>query len=195
MALLASAGVDWIQIREKDISGTQLAALARQALQLAAAPAAARPAVRILLNDRLDVALAERAGGVHLGENSLPVQEVRRLLRDFPAGQTNADFLVGVSCHSVQAARAAARDGADYIFFGPVFVTPSKTSYGPAQGLDRLAEVCRAIPIPVLAIGGITVQNAASCLAVGAAGIAAIRLFQEAAAPQEMIETLRRLKF
>jgi thiamine-phosphate pyrophosphorylase len=87
---------------------------------------------------------------------------------------------VGVSCHSVQSATDAERNGADYIFFGPVFATPSKVAYGAPQGLDRLTEVCSSVSIPVLAIGGITLDNVSDCLAAGAAGIAAIRLFQDA---------------
>ncbi len=89
------------------------------------------------------------------------------------------DFQIGVSCHSIEAARAAERGGADYIFFGPVFPTPSKASFGAPQGIERLREVCATVNIPVLAIGGVTLENAASCVETGAAGIAAIRLFQE----------------
>ncbi|MBZ5527008.1 MAG: thiamine phosphate synthase [Acidobacteriia bacterium] len=180
LARPAAADLDWIQIREKDLSGKSLAALARAALRLA------RPGQRILLNDRLDVAMAAGAHGVHLGESSLPAAEVTRWLRSSAAPP---DFLVGVSCHSLESARAAAQAGASYIFFGPVFATPSKAAFGPPQGLERLADVCRAVRIPVLAIGGITAANAAACLSAGASGIAAIRLFQDPAAP---LETLRR---
>jgi thiamine-phosphate pyrophosphorylase len=91
------------------------------------------------------------------------------------------------------AAARAAGDGADYIFFGPIFPTPSKVKFGPPQGLERLAEVCGAIKIPVLAIGGITLENAASCLAVGASGIAAIRLFQDAPNISTLVASLRSL--
>jgi thiamine-phosphate pyrophosphorylase len=87
---------------------------------------------------------------------------------------------VGASCHSLEAAEQAAADGADYLFFGPVFATPSKQAFGPPQGLLRLERVCRAVSLPVLAIGGITPQNAGACLHAGAAGVAAIRLFQQA---------------
>jgi thiamine-phosphate pyrophosphorylase len=100
-------------------------------------------------------------------------------------------FLVGISCHSVQAAAAAARAGADYIFFGPVFATPSKASFGAPQGPQRLAEVCRAVALPVLAIGGITLENAPDCFAAGAAGIAAIRLFQDAKDLASLVSDLR----
>jgi thiamine-phosphate pyrophosphorylase len=106
-------------------------------------------------------------------------------------GSASGDFLFGVSCHSLEAAQVAESFGANYIFFGPVFATPSKAAFGAPQGLDRLAEVCRAVAIPVIAIGGITLQNAASCIHAGAAGLAAIRLFQEAHLPATIIESLR----
>jgi thiamine-phosphate pyrophosphorylase len=196
MQNIASAGVDWVQIREKDLSAKELAVMTRQLLlHIAQRPAApAQRPLRVLINDRLDVAVAERVGGAHLGEHSVPVSEAKRFLQATSAVQLPPEgFLIGASCHSLQAAQAAARDGADYIFFGPVFATPSKAAYGAPQGLDRLSEVCRAVSIPVLAIGGITLQNAASCLAVGASGIAAIRLFQDAADPPERFAALRSL--
>jgi thiamine-phosphate pyrophosphorylase len=103
------------------------------------------------------------------------------------------DFLIGVSCHSLEAAKSAAGEGADYLFFGPVFATPSKAAFGAPQGLEPLAEVCRAVSTPVLAIGGITVANAAACLAAGASGIAAIRLFQDAPDMLALVHSLRKL--
>jgi thiamine-phosphate pyrophosphorylase len=185
----AGAGVDWIQIREKDLSGKECAALTREALKRAAKSiVGGSQAPRILVNDRLDVALTERADGVHLGENSLPVREARRLIA---SQASSANFLLGVSCHSLEAARSAANDGADYLFFGPVFATPSKAVYGAPQGLDRLAKLCRSVSIPVLAIGGVTLENAASCLSAGASGIAAIHLFQDAANIAALVRTLR----
>jgi thiamine-phosphate pyrophosphorylase len=188
---VASAGVDWVQIREKDLSARELAALTRQILWSTASSSKRRGA-RILVNDRLDVALAEHAGGVHLGEKSLPVQEAKRLVQSSSLQRSaSGDFLFGVSCHSLEAAHVAESSGANYIFFGPVFATPSKAAFGAPQGLDRLAEVCRAVAIPVIAIGGITLQNAASCIHAGAAGLAAIRLFQEAHLPATIIESLR----
>ena len=186
------AGVDWIQIREKDLSGKDCSSLTREALQRAAKPSAGKTfATRILVNDRLDVALAERAGGVHLGEKSLPLAESKRLVRN---RDELKDFLIGVSCHSLEAAKAAASGGADYLFFGPVFATPSKAAFGAPQGLDRLAEVCRAVSIPVLAIGGITLDSAADCFAAGASGIAAIRLFQHSRDMPSLVQPLRKLK-
>jgi thiamine-phosphate pyrophosphorylase len=185
ISLVASAGVDWIQLREKDLD-------ARTLLELACAAVKSAPKARILVNDRLDVSLAVRAAGVHLGGGSLPVA---MLVRWKMEGRAPADFLIGASCHSLEDARAAEHDGADYVFFGPVFSTPSKLQFGAPQGLARLAELCRAVRIPVLAIGGITPGNARSCLDSGAAGIAAIRLFQEApdqAALNAVVAGLRR---
>lgn len=187
----AAAGVDWIQIREKDLSGRDCALLTREALQRATKSQASDAArTRIIVNDRLDVALSESAGGVHLGEKSLPAAEAKRLVVN--RGERN-DFVVGVSCHSLEAARSAARDGADYLFFGPVFATASKAALGAPQGLERLATVCRGISIPVLAIGGITLENASACFAAGASGIAAIRLFQDAQDVSSLVQSLRNL--
>jgi thiamine-phosphate pyrophosphorylase len=189
---VAAEGIDWIQIREKDLSGKDCAALTSEVLRRAAkAAASSANAARILVNDRLDVALSEGAGGVHLGERSLAVAEARRLAA---SSGVDTDFLIGVSCHSAEEAKAAEKEGADYIFFGPVFATPSKTGYGAPQGLARLADVCRLASLPVLAIGGVTLENAASCLAAGAMGIAAIRLFQDTQNIRSLVQALRKLK-
>ena len=166
----AKSGASWIQIREKDLPSRALLELARFAVAETRAAGA-----RVLVNDRLDVALAAKAAGVHLGENSVPMEAVSAWRRE--AGR--ADFLTGVSCHSLASARAAERGGADYIFFGPVFATPSKAAFGAAQGVERLREVCAEVAIPVLAIGGINLENMRECMEAGAAGIAAIRLFQD----------------
>jgi len=191
METAAAAGVDWVQIREKDLSGRDCGLLTREALQRAAkSPASNASPTRILVNDRLDVALSEGAGGVHLGENSLPLPEAKRFVR---AQALSRDFLIGVSCHSLDAARSAASGGADYLFFGPIFSTPSKAAFGAPQGLERFAEVCRAVSIPVLAIGGITLANASACLAAGASGIAAIRLFQDPRDMSSLVQSLRKL--
>jgi thiamine-phosphate pyrophosphorylase len=180
-----AAGVDWVQVREKDLPTRRLVELARAAVAMARGSAQ-----RILVNDRLDVALAADAAGVHLGRESLPVAEVVRWCR---AGHAPAGFLVGASCHSLPEAVDAERDAADYIFFGPVFATPSKAVYGPPQGLDRLAEVCQSVRIPVFAIGGVALENAGACLAAGAAGLAAIRLFQESTDLAAVVAQLRSL--
>jgi len=188
----ADAGVDLIQIREKDLSGKDCSSLTHEALQRTAKSSKSKASMtRILVNDRLDVALAERAGGVHLGEESVSLAEAMRLAVN---SGDRRDFVIGVSCHSLEAARFAESGAADYLFFGPVFATPSKAALGAPQGLERLAEVCRAVAIPVLAIGGITLANAADCFAAGASGIAAIRLFQDARDVSSLVQSLRKLK-
>ena len=183
MEIAARAGVDWLQLRERDLPGRALAELLREALGRVPA------GCRILLNDRLDIAWALGAGGVHLGRESLSVEDARRLARGRGATQ---DFLVGASTHSLAAALSAEKAGADYLVFGPVYATPSKAQYGPPQGIERLAEVCHAVALPVLAIGGITVENARACLEAGASGIAAIRLFEEAGDLEAVVEALSR---
>jgi thiamine-phosphate pyrophosphorylase len=191
--LVAAAGVDWIQLREKDLPARQSAVLTREALRSVSKQVnSAQSLTRILVNDRLDVALAELAGGVHLGENSLPVEEANRLVRASHAAPTRPrDFFVGVSTHSLEAAKSAPSAGADYVFFGPVFATPSKSAYGAPQGLERLAKVCASVTIPIVAIGGITLENAHSCFSAGASGIAAIRLFQDSTDPATVVRVLR----
>jgi len=186
-----AAGIDCVQIREKDLTARQISHIARDALRSAATSAGAGYTVpRIVINDRLDVALVEGADGVHLGETGLPVNDARALIEKWNARK---DFVVGVSCHSVEAVRSAANAGADYVFFGPVFETPSKVAFGSPQGVEVVEEACRSETIPVIAIGGITLENAGKCFAAGAAGIAAIRLFQQAADPAATITALRRL--
>jgi len=172
------AGVDWIQIREKNLPARELLDLARLAAQMADARGgkALQPA-RIIVNDRLDVALAAGAHGVHLGQASPVAGDVVRWCR---SGNAPTDFAIGVSCHSLEDARNAQDAKVDYIFFGPIFETPSKKEFGAPQGLQKLAEVCRAVPtIDLIAIGGVNAENAASCIRSGAAGIAAIRMFQK----------------
>ena len=178
IAAAARAGVNRIQIREKDLPAKELVTLVSGALEAARGTAA-----RILVNDRLDVAIALDTAGVHLGRESLPVREARRIA---PSG-----FLVGASCHSLAEALAAESEGADYILLGPIFSTPSKVRYGPPLGLEKLSEVTRHLKIPVLALGGMTVERARECRQAGAAGVAAIRLFQEAASLEERVSDLR----
>jgi len=174
--------VDWIELRERDLSARELAAFSEQAV------ARTGGATRVLVNDRLDVAFAVNAAGVHLGEKGLPVSAARRLAKERSIGR---EFLVGVSRHSVEGALEAERAGADYVMFGPVFATPSKAEFGQPQGLQRLRDACERLKIPVLAIGGITEQNAWECFAAGAQGIAAIRLFQNAKNLGKVVERLR----
>ena len=184
IAEAASAGVDYIQLREKDLSTRELEMLAQDALT------AARHGVslstenrelrtglrtRLLINSRTDVALSAGADGVHLRADDLSPREVRTVVR-LSARQPPAidHFLVAASCHTAADVFRAESEASDFAVFAPVF---EKKDTRPI-GLAALREVCRA-KIPVLALGGINVENAASCLNAGAAGIAAIRLFQE----------------
>jgi thiamine-phosphate pyrophosphorylase len=161
--------VDWIQIREKDLSARDLLDLVRNVL--------AQPnprSVKILVNTRIDVALAAGASGAHLPSGSPAARAWRAM--------TPPGFLLGVSCHSPEEVRAAAGEGADYVFFGPVFPPLSKPAQSPPVGLGELARSVAAAPeIPVLALGGITRANAAACIEAGAAGVAGISLYRMSA--------------
>ena len=178
VAAAAQGGAGAIQLREKDLSARALYALGAR-LQAALAPYG----VPLLINDRLDVALALDAAGVHLAGHSLPTAVARRVL--------GAGKLLGVSTHSVGEACRAAEDGADFIVFGPVFTTPSKVAYGPPQGLQQLSTVVRAVHIPVIAIGGIDHTNLPQVVQAGAYGVAMIRAVLAAPDPQKATQQLQ----
>jgi thiamine-phosphate pyrophosphorylase len=189
----AAAGVDWIQIREKDLTPRELLDFTRRAIASAEAKSARnkRTPPQTTVNDRIDVALAAGAAGVHLSAVSIPPSEAVAWLR---SGNAPANFSVGLSCHNVAEAVAAEQAGVNYIFFGPVYQTPSKANLGKPQGIDRLAEVCRRVRIPVLAIGGITETNAPACVTAGASGIAAIRMFQRKNDGASLMEAILRIR-
>jgi thiamine-phosphate pyrophosphorylase len=165
VARVLSAGIECIQIREKDLSTRELFDLVRQVLSLPNPHGS-----RILVNTRVDVALAAGADGAHLPAGS-PAPRVWRAL-------TTSAFQIGVSCHTTDEVRIAQDQGADYAFFGPVFAPRSKVSALEPRGIEGLAQAVGAVSIPVLALGGVTAANAEECVQAGAAGIAAISLYQ-----------------
>jgi thiamine-phosphate pyrophosphorylase len=152
-------GVEMIQIRAKQLSGRPLAELVHGAVRLGAAA--------ILVNTRVDIALACGAQGVHLPAHSIPPSVIRGIV---PAG-----FLIGVSCHTLAELAAAEREGAGFAVFGPVFVSPAK-AVRPI-GLSALREATDSVRLPIYALGGVTAENAPLCIQAGAAGIAGISFF------------------
>jgi thiamine-phosphate pyrophosphorylase len=152
--------VDWIQVREKDMPTRALTEMARRLTGRGP---------KIIVNTRIDVAIAAGAQGVHLPAGSIAPTQLRPL--------TGAGFLIGVSCHSILDVERAEQEGADYAYLSPIFVSPSKPGYGPPLGLGLLREACRRVRIPVLALGGVDETNAPACVAAGAAGFASISAF------------------
>jgi thiamine-phosphate pyrophosphorylase len=159
VAACVAVGLPAVQVREKDLAAAELAALCRRLQALSPAPF-------LIVNDRLDVALAVEAGGVQRTHASLPVEAMRRV--------ADKRTRIGASVHSLDEAEATAAQGADWLFFGPVYDTPSKRAYGAPQGLTALARVARAVDIPVIAIGGITPERVPDVRRAGAHGIAVI---------------------
>jgi thiamine-phosphate pyrophosphorylase len=200
----AACGIDFIQLREKDLSTRELEHLARAALDRIrkSTPEAPPAKSRFLINSRTDVALAVDADGVHLRSDDISVCDARALREWFSSDReprqprscvederpvpaplspnllrqmTAGDWIIAASCHAEEEVAAAAREGAHFVVFGPVF---EKKHDGSLPGLEALSRACRC-PVPVLALGGVALSNFEACLEAGASGIAAIRLFQE----------------
>jgi thiamine-phosphate pyrophosphorylase len=170
-------GARVFQLREKDLEARELVALAERLL------AVLRPVGGLLLiNDRIDVALAVEASGAHLSRHGFPPAVARRLL--------GPSRLLGVSCHSLGEAKEAQEGGADFIVLGPVFATPSKAAYGPPLGLELLRQVRPKIRLPIFAIGGITATNRGDVLAAGADGVAVIAAVMQAADVSVAVQAL-----
>lgn len=161
-------GVRAVQLREKDLEGGELYQLAATLRELTSHYQA-----RLLINDRIDVALATDADGVHLGQTSFPVTVARQLL--------GPEKLIGVSTHSQEEITAA--EGADFILFGPVYFTPSKAAYGAPQGVERLRQAVGQSAVPVIAIGGVKEEQISEVLATGAHGIGVITAISTASDP------------
>ena len=174
-----SAEINLIQIREKNLTTRVLLALATQAAEITRGSQ-----TQLLINDRADVAAAAGADGVHLTAQSLPVATVRDAF--------GPDLLIGVSTHSLEEAEAAEDGGADFIVFGPVFHTLSKSSYGDPVGIESLSRITSAMaPLPVIALGGIDRDKVSECARAGSAGVAAITMFDQ---PGSMVELAREVR-
>lgn len=193
LAEAAAAGVDYIQLREKDLAARELEQLAREAV---ATVRANSPSTRVLINGRVDIAVASGADGVHLPGKSLPASEVRAIWMN----STDRGPVISVAAHSVDEVRYAEAHAADFAVLGPVFEKPKTNLRG--IGLGPLATACTGATIPdnteavqqssfpVFALGGVTLDNAVACVRAGASGVAGIRLFQEG----DMVQTVRALK-
>ncbi len=158
---LLQAGVRMIQLREKDLSAAELYPQAKELRSLTH-----KYNSLLLINDRIDLAQAIGADGVHLGGHSLPVKIARQIL--------GANALIGASTHSAMEAESAQKQGADFITFGPVFFTPSKAQFGVPLGIESLQTICKTCNIPVYALGGIKANNTRETLQAGAHGVAMI---------------------
>jgi len=172
-------GATAVQLREKTGDIREMLELGRALLELTRAAG-----VPLIVNDRVDVALALGADGAHVGQDDLPALDVRRLI--------GPERILGVSAGTVDEARQAQADGADYVGAGDVFGTPSKPDAGPPIGLSALAEIARAVAIPVVGIGGITEANAASITEAGAAGVAVISAVTRSSNPEDAARCLRK---
>ena len=187
----AACGIDFIQIREKDLSAGELESLAKQALGAIHNRQATSdtPATRLLINSRSDIALTVGADGVHLRSRDICIRDAQKageIVFSRNSKLASGRWMVASSCHSEEEVRAAAEQGADFVVFAPVF---EKKEGSSPSGLAALRSACRH-PVPVLALGGVTLENAQSCLDAGAAGVAGIRLFQD----NEISEVVRAIR-
>lgn len=178
------AGVKAIQLREKDLPTRKLLDMAYRMRELTA-----KYNARLFINDRLDIALCVDSDGVHLGQASIPVYAVRKVVGN--------KMMIGVSTHSLEDAITAEKEGADFITFGPVYHTPSKLKYGEPVGIEALKKVSAATSIPVLGIGGINPDNVGDVINAGVYGVAMISGILSAAdvmsASMEYLEQIKRL--
>jgi len=162
-------GVRAIQLREKDLGTRELLKLANRMRELTK-----RYNAKLFINDRLDIALAVRADGVHLAQNSIPADAVRKAVHACLPDRQASRFLIGVSTHSLKEAVEAEKKGADFITLGPVYRTPSKLKYGAPLGIETLKKTAKKIKIPVFAIGGVKINKTSELKKAGAYGVALI---------------------
>ncbi len=175
----ADAGIDLLQIREKNLTARTLYELSCAAVRIVHGSS-----TRLLINDRIDIAVACGAHGVHLTARSFGPDVIRKSFSD--------QILIGASTHSVWEVSRAKAAGADFAVFGPVFETGSKRDYGAPLGVAKLHEAVDAEPLfPILALGGVKVDNAAACVRAGASGIAAISLLSNPETVREVIKKVR----
>ena len=174
------AGVKAVQLREKDLGTRPLLQLAYEMRELTS-----RYGARLFINDRVDIAMAVEADGVHLGQGSFPAHAAKKA--------SEGRLIIGVSTHSLDEASKAVEEGADFVTFGPVFETPSKMKYGRPLGLEVLREACDKITVPVFGIGGIKKEMVSEVLDAGAAGIALISAILAAEDIQSNTKELMRL--
>jgi thiamine-phosphate pyrophosphorylase len=174
-----TAGIQLIQIREKQLSASVLLELARIVVAVAR-----RSSTKILINDRADIAASAGADGVHLTTSSLTPDVIRKTF--------GAEFLIGASTHCAEEARDAFQRGADFAVFGPIFRTPSKAKYGPPLGVGQLRDAARELtPLPLIALGGVSVGRVNDCLRAGAAGVAGITLFNK---PEDLVTMVEKIR-
>ncbi len=174
---LLMAGVRMVQLREKDLPAQQLYEMAQRLRVITK-----HHNCLLLINDRIDIAMAVNADGVHLRGDSLTPAVARDLL--------GSDKLIGVSTHSKEEVVTAVQQQADFVTFGPVFYTPSKAGYGSPKGLTELLDTCRSAPLPVYALGGITVTNTPAIMTTGAHGVAVISTLMAATNPTTVCQKL-----
>lgn len=171
-------GAHVVQLRDKDVPARDMCALGEALLPLTRAAG-----VPLIVNDRVDVALALDADGVHIGQDDIPADMVRRII--------GPERILGVSVATVEQAQQAVRDGATYVSVGDLFGTPSKPDAGPPIGLAPLTAIAHAVDLPVLGIGGVTIANAASVVRAGAVGVAVISAVIGAPDPEAATRALR----
>ena len=176
----AAGGVTMVQLREKGINTGEFFAVAQELRDMTR-----RRGIPLIINDRLDIALAVRADGVHLGQDDLPLKEARRI--------AGGEFIIGVSAHNPEEALAAERDGADYLGSGAVFPTGTKADISGVIGIAGLAALCASVRIPVIGIGGIGPDNAAEVIRAGASGVAVISAILARDDVREAAAFLRRI--
>lgn len=175
---LSAAGVKAIQLREKKLPAGELLLIAKTAISKIG-----NSDTKLIVNERLDIAILSGAAGIHSASNGIE----NRYIREFAPG-----LISGKSVHSVKEAVKAEKDGYDYILFGPIFRTPAKVKYGKPQGLKKLTEVCSSVKIPVFAVGGINPQRIKKCINAGAYGVAAIREFADTKYIKKAVKEFRK---